>query len=140
MAFGMLVKPTRGTALLKSRERRADRTAHEQREMQAALKRDGRVCRFPHCEFRAKKLPIDPAHHVHRGMGGDPKGTRTTRATVIALCRSHHGLWDADRIDIEPLTAAHFDGPASFYAKDEETGRMVHVASETRIGVSETRT
>jgi hypothetical protein len=108
--------------------------------MQAALKRDGRVCRFPRCEFTGKKLPIDPAHQTHRGMGGDPKGTRTTRATVIALCRVHHGQWDADEIRIEPLTAATFDGPVSFYRKHPETGRWLHVASETRIGVSEART
>jgi hypothetical protein len=131
-------RPLRGESLLHSRERRAMRSAHEKREMQAALKRDGHACRVPHCPYRGKKLPIDPAHRVHRGMGGDPKGTRTERATVIALCRCCHGLYDRAELDIEPMTAAIFDGPCAFYRRNE-SGRMECFAVEQRIGVSAER-
>jgi hypothetical protein len=103
--------------------------------MQAALKRDGHACRVPHCPYRAKKLPIDPAHQVHRGIGGDPKGTRTTRATVIALCRCCHGAYDRGDLDIEAMTHLIFDGPCAFYRR-VESGRLVCVAVEKRLGVS----
>lgn len=137
-------KPARGTALLESRDRRAKRTAAEQKAMQAALKRDGRKCRFPACEFRSKRLPIDPCHAFqHRGMGGDPSGERTSRALIVSLCRAHHGQLDwgvgATEIQIEALTPERADGPLAFYRRHPETGRMEHVASEVRIGVSEMR-
>jgi hypothetical protein len=129
-------KEPRGTALLASRQRRADRVAAEQKEMQAALIRDGRVCRWHACEFKGRKLPIDPCHQNHRGSGGNPDGTRTTRATVISLCRAHHGLWDATEIDILPQTPDGFDGPVDFLVKNGETGVYEVFASEERRGVS----
>jgi hypothetical protein len=131
-------KPMRGESLLASRQRRADRTAQEQREMQAALKRDGRQCRFPRCPFASKKLPIDPCHETHRGIGGDPKGTRTTRATVLSLCRIHHGMWDRGEIDCQPLTSRGFNDCTSFFTR-AESGRFECIATETKIGVSTRR-
>ncbi len=128
-------KPAKGTALLERRQRRADLVAHEQREMQAALQRDGRKCRVPRCEYAPRKLPIDPCHLKHRGMGGDPSGERTERKTVISLCRVHHGQYDNGGLAIEPLTADVFDGPAAFY-RENESGRMDCIGVETRIGVS----
>lgn len=133
-------KQPRGTALLEARDRRAKRVAAEQKEMQAALKRDERRCRFPHCEFKGKKLPIDPCHAFgHRGSGGNPDGTRTAKALIVSLCRAHHGLLDQHQIAIEPLSAAMADGLLAFFAKHPETGRMEHVATEVRRGVPETR-
>lgn len=128
-------KPARGTALLASRQRRAERTAHEQREMQAALRRDERKCRVPRCEYATKKLRIEPAHMVHRGMGGDPSGERTTRATVISLCLVHHGQYDHGEIDIVPLTEQEFDGPCDWYVRNEWFEWELF-ASEKTIGVS----
>jgi hypothetical protein len=75
----------------------------------------------------------------HRGMGGDPKGTRTTRATVISLCRIDHGRYDRGDLRIEPLTAKDFDGPCEFHDRNDETGQFEHVGTETRIGVSTVR-
>lgn len=138
---GSLVKPLRGSALIERKERRADAVAAEQKEMQAALKRDQHKCRWPGCsgKHRGLTLPIDAAHQRHRGLGGDPSGERTTRQTVLALCRRCHGLWDACLTDIRPLTGDGFDGPVAFYTQDMESGLMVHIASETTIGVSEPR-
>jgi len=129
-------KPAKGSHWLAGRKRRGERTAHEQREMQAAKKRDGNVCRRPRCRFMHLKPAIDPAHQKHRGMGGDPKGTRTTRATVISLCRPHHGMYDVDDLRIEPLTADNFDGPCDWFEADPETGVLLHVGTEKAIGVS----
>lgn len=132
-------KPLRGTALLEKRERRAQQQKHEKAEMHAALVRDKMQCRLGKlCDFAArhKVLPVDPAHLTHRGMGGNKKLDRTTRQTVVALCRLAHGQWDAGLIDLRPLTDAGFDGPVSFHWKHPETGELVQFAAETVIGVS----
>lgn len=136
-----LRKPQKGAHRLERLDRRADTVQHEQREMQAAMKRDGRKCRFAHCtgSYRGIRQPIDPAHvtqpnsEKHRGMGGDRTGgTRTSRQWVIALCRRHHELYDTNppQIDIEPITSAGMDGPVAFYERNKETGRMVHIFTE----------
>lgn len=134
-----LAKPLRGAYLLERRERRSAVVAAEQKAMQAALVRDGRKCRWPACEHRTMKLPIDPCHRRHRGMGGNPAGDRTERASIISLCRVHHGLYDAHLLEIEPLGAEGFDGLCAFYLRDVETGHLDHVATERRIGESVTR-
>jgi hypothetical protein len=148
LASGALAKPLKGSGLLDKRARRARQIAHEQLELQAALKRDHRKCRWPNCKGTHKglSLPIDPCHlrqpdggPKHRGSGGNPDGSRTDRRYVAALCRRHHGLYDAGEIDIVPLTDAGADDVLAFYAKHPETGQVIHVATEQRIGVSVTR-
>lgn len=132
-------KPARGTALIERKQRRLDRVAAEQKVMQAALKRDHRVCRNPRCSFKKSlKLPVDPCHAFqHRGSGGNPAGDRTAETKLImSLCRGCHGLLDAGDLSIEPLTPEWCDGLCAFYAKDAETGQMVHLATEKVIGVS----
>lgn len=139
MAIRPLKKPAKGSALLLRRINRKAVVAHEKKEMRAALVRDGHQCRFPRCEVRG--LPIDPCHLQHRGMGGNPKGDRTERKTVIALCRIHHGWYDQGELDIEPLTPELFDGPCDWYVFStvEYPIRRLHWATESRIGISETR-
>lgn len=111
---------------------RRGRTKAERREMDAALDRDGRRCRVPSCTG----TPIDPCHLVHRGMGGNPTGTRTTRATIISLCRPHHDQYDRKTaypwLDIEPLTGKKFSGPCSYY-------RVNRDGSSTYLGGENTR-
>lgn len=108
--------------------------------MQAALVRDGRHCRWPRCEYRTKKLPIDPSHvFAHRGMGGNPHGDRTARQLIVALCRVHHGWVDAGDAKVEPMSAADLaDGCLSFYVRTE-SGRWHCVGTEARISVSVSR-
>jgi hypothetical protein len=137
-----LQKPLRGTALIARRQRRLDRVSAEQQVLQAALKRDGRRCRNPRCGFKTSlKLPVDPCHAFeHRQMGGNPTGDRTAETRlIISLCRGCHGLHGAGELSIEPLGVEWCDGPVSFFQKHPETGRMEHLATETRIGVSSTR-
>lgn len=134
-----LSKPVRGEALVASRVRRAGRKSAEDKEMQAAKRRDGNVCRNPACPHRSRNLPIDPAHQTHRGMGGDPKGTRTTQDQIIALCRACHGLWDAGQMEIHPVKANGFNGPASWHYPNPETGVMEQRFVESAIGVSVAR-
>lgn len=131
-------KPAKGSYLTEARMRRAKRVAAEQREMRQAKRRDGDKCRVPRCAYRSLKLPIDPCHFIHRGMGGNPKGDRTTRETVISLCRMHHGAYDRGDLEIEPLTSDGADKACAFYHRTE-AGRMECVGVEQRIGVSVTR-
>lgn len=126
-----LTKPKKGSALLASRARRAGRVAAEQKVMQEAKRRDGHQCRVPACEYRPKRLRIEAAHLVHRGMGGDPRGTRTTRAGLISLCVIHHAEFDAGQLTILPLTERGTDGPCSFTLEDTRFERTVGVP-ETR--------
>lgn len=148
LVFGLMVsgvacaftpKPIRGSGLLAARERRAARVAAEQKILQAALKRDERRCRVPRCEFAGKTLPIDPCHLIHRGMGGNPKGDRTTRDSVIALCRVHHGRLDAGLLEIDPLTPKGTDGVCDYRAFNEEDGRWEHIGTDRLYRVSEER-
>lgn len=134
---GDLTKPLPGEARKDRHARRLTTKAHETREMQAALKRDGKKCRVPRCEFAKLNLIIDPCHERHRGMGGNPNGNRTTRQTVIALCRRHHRLYDNGDIAIEPLTHKGFDGPCDFYMLNGP--ERTHYATERLVGISETR-
>jgi hypothetical protein len=126
--------------MLQRRSRRAEAVAHERREMAAAKKRDGHACRWPACAYRAKKLPIEAAHvFQHRGAGGNPDGSRTSRAACMALCKIHHGLLDHHELEVQALTAKGTDGPCAFFVR-AESGRMECLASERSIGVSESRT
>lgn len=128
-------KPLKGEKALDRKQTRRDRVKAEQAEMRAALVRDRMKCRYPRC---TTGFTVDPCHQQHRGMGGNPKVDRTTRQTVIALCRRHHDEYDRAWVSIEPLTDQVFDGPCAFY-RVTEAGKFEHVASERTIGVSEAR-
>lgn len=133
MAYGF-PKPIKGTWLLEKRQRRQLIVKTEQKIMREAKRRDGNVCRFPMC--RHKSLPIDPAHIIHRGMGGNPKGDRTKTALIVSLCRIHHGQFDACLINVQPQDPTlGANGPMDFFIRSE-SGRFELFASEKRLGVS----
>ena len=109
-----LSKPAKGSALLARRARAERRRAEARTIMREARHRDGDRCQFPGCAYRAMSMPIDVCHLRHRGMGGNPAGDRTTRQTLITLCRVHHGQYDAADFDIRPLQTCGTDGPCEF--------------------------
>ena len=102
---------------MERKSKRQAQKAAELRIMREAKRRDGGKCRVPGCR---RDLPIDACHLHHRGLGGNPSLSRTTRQTVIALCRWHHGLYDTCRLRIEPLTAQDFDGKCEFWQQDDD--------------------
>ena len=131
-------KPTRGTTLVKARDKQAKRRTAEDKEMRKARKRDN-GCRFPGCDCKKKNLRIDVCHEKHRAMGGNPKLDRTTTDQLISFCLVRHGQWDRGEFDVVPHDrAVGFNGTADFYRKDER-GRLEVFATEKRIGVSVTR-
>jgi hypothetical protein len=134
-----LAKRKRGQTLLDHRDKTAKEKAAEQKLMRQCLALDERKCRVPRCEYAGRKLPIDPCHKIHRGIGGNPKGDRTTLETLIALCRVHHGEYDHGELEIDEQTPKGFRGPCDYYAVDHVTGELRHIGSDKVIGVSETR-
>lgn len=133
-------KPKKGTVWLEGRQRRAERKAHEDREMTAARKRDMALthgCRWARCEHMPHKPRLEVSHcFQHRGMGGDPSGERTERRLLMLACFIHHSRIDDGDLEVRAQDdELGTDGPLDFYARNE-FGRMELVASETRIGVS----
>lgn len=131
-------KPVKGDDWKRSRQRRAERRLHERKQMDAAKRRDGNKCRVPRCEHAPRSPRIEPAHYIHRGMGGNPSGDRTERALIVSLCFLHHADYDWKTnvdLEIEPQTSAMFDGPCAYYFR-AKGGEFVHYATEKVIGIS----
>jgi hypothetical protein len=126
----MFPKPLRGTALLERRTRRRATVQAEEKIMREARRRDRGMCRVPTCGF--KHLPTDVCHKHHRGAGGNASVSRTTKDTLIVLCRIHHGLFDAGDLAITPLTDADFSGPVVFAQRHRETGQWINLTEAKR--------
>jgi len=133
-----LAKPRKGETLLDHRDKTDAEKAHERKLMRQCLALDEHKCRVPRCAYTGRKLPIDPCHKVHRGIGGNPKGDRTTLETLIALCRIHHGDYDGGRLDIDELTPRGFRDRCDYYAVAPD-GARTHIGSDKVIGISEER-
>lgn len=127
----MFPKDAPGTFTKERRKRSRHRHVSEQAIMREAVALDGGRCRFPHCPH--KHLVVDPCHAVHRGMGGDKSGARTTLESIIAFCRVHHEDYDAGRIDFDCKTARGTRGPCWFYRL--VNGAMELVGVERLAGV-----
>lgn len=128
---GALAKPIKGTSLLGSRDRRQSRVASEQSIMRACRKHG--KCIVPNCEYRTRKLPIDACHVIHRGIGGDPKGTRTTPNKLFPACRIHHGMHDRGELEVKPLNK-QLD-----YRLPCKLSLVAADGTKTFIGISEAR-
>jgi hypothetical protein len=122
----------------KSRKRRQSVSAERQAKQQAKA-RDGGRCRFPGCGCHALGLKIESSHLVHKGIGGNPSGDRSTTAGLMTLCSVRHrtGQWARDngRLRYVPLTGDGCDGPVKWQIRDAGEEHWFTVASETAIGV-----
>ncbi len=133
-------KPAKGSYILERRAKRKAIEAHEEAQKRKVRQRD-KTCRWPGCECqRVKGIRLEVAHLDDKGMGGD-HGERSTADQMILLCFLRHqgqpSLHSGD-LKIEPQTELGTYGPCDFYARNE-AGRLELIASETSIGVSETR-
>lgn len=97
--------------------KRTKQTSKEDAIMRSVRLED-RYCRMPMCGCHKMKLRLDVSHSNHRGMGGNPKGDRTTRETLILLCSARHkeNVISVDRktLFIFPLTLDGLRGACSF--------------------------
>jgi hypothetical protein len=99
------------------RKRQRIRAAHEYRAKKYVRQRDRHACRVPGCDWYAQGYALHVAHLIDKGMGGDKRGLRTTRQTMITLCWNHHQgpiSLHSKRLVIYPLTDAGTDGPCRF--------------------------
>jgi hypothetical protein len=145
-------KPPRGSGRLAAKDRRNGRVAYEKAEKAKVRKRFSK-CRWPHC--RHKDQPLEVAHLIAKGHGGDPAGLRTRADKMVLVCHPHH-LWDPQeghpegclehhQIRIEPLTDLGTFGPCAFFrervfVKFDGTGMeqvWELVAKESKPGVLE---
>lgn len=114
--------------------------AKEDATMAAARKRDV-YCRFPLCGCGKLRLVLDVSHQVHRGMGGNPAGDRTTLATLVLVCRARHRQnhysIDMGTLRWHALTPAGAAGPIAWEALNPVTNRWQKIARETARHVFE---
>lgn len=111
-------KPSRAKRQAESRRKQAQIEADERYEKAQVRRRDG-FCRFPLCGCRRLHIPTEVAHLRHKGMGGNPKGDRSTREQMILLCRVRHQdstcSLHRGTLRIVPLDPARgTDGPVRF--------------------------
>jgi len=133
-----LTKPEKGSSLAAKRKRKREQKATESAAMKAARRRD-RVCRFPICPCGQFKLRLEVAHQRHRGMGGNPKGDRTTTAGLVLLCVARHqGSLSVHSGDLRwvGLTKDGADGPIAWETMGVD-GRWIELVREVRCGVTD---
>ena len=130
-----LQKPAKGTALRERRERQKDREAYEKREKAKVRARD-KSCRWPGCECRSLRLPLEVAHLVAKSLGGS-----NDAENLILLCQPVHqgrpSMHSGD-LEVRPQTSRGANGPCDFYML-RDGGRWECVASERMVCVSTTR-
>lgn len=115
-------KPSRGTAKAARRER-TRQARKQERDAKAEVRRRDKTCRFPLCGCRRGGYALHVAHGTHKGMGGNPKGDRSTAAGMVLLCAPRHreSVLSIDRGTLrwEALTEAGADGPIRWQTKRE---------------------
>ncbi len=89
-AMQILRKPSLAARKKAEKRRRLDRQNHETTEKRKVRRRDNYRCRFPLCGCDRLKLGLEASHGQHKGMGGDPKGTRTRADDMVLLCVHRH--------------------------------------------------
>ena len=125
-------------------KQRTERKRLEDRHKAIVRKRDKR-CRFPLCGCQRYKLACEVGHLVHKGMGGNPAGDRSTPSGMVYLCQHRHRRSrisiHAGTLRIEPLTDRGADGPLKWAVDGTSlpervgTSGWVEVGRETAVGV-----
>jgi hypothetical protein len=117
VTFGDLKKPSRTARKRATLDARTKRRTSEDKEKGKVRRRDKR-CRFPLCGCRLLKLRLEVSHQVHKGMGGNPDGDRSTADQMIYLCDHRHQFGAVSRhkgtLRAEPLTKHGTNGPVEW--------------------------
>lgn len=115
---GSLVKPSRTARKLEQRKSKRDRRTAEDDNKRAVRARDLHRCRFPLCGCKKLGLRLEVSHDTHKGMGGNPKGDRSTPSGMILFCLHRHQDGRISRhrgtLRTVPLSAAGNNGPLAF--------------------------
>lgn len=143
-AKGMLLKPSRTARKVTTLKTRTERKTTEDKNKRAAKKADGYRCRFPWCGCKQLGLRIESSHQQHKGMGGNPKGDRSTPEGLLTLCVHRHQdgkisigkgtLW-AEALDKRKGVR----GPVRWWGDRETLGMrgkgFYHLATESKPGL-----
>lgn len=139
----MTAFPKSGVTTKQARAKKRRALAALEREHKAAVRERDGGCRFPFCGCRAAARPyvLEVSHQIHKGMGGDPTGERSTSAGMIYLCSWRHkdGPVSIDRGTLrwEALTERGADGPVRWILNSTVNGAYklpeFVVATETAV-------
>lgn len=130
-------KPLKGAYVLERKRKQREHKAREASVMAAVKAADEHRCRVPGCRYR--DVPVDVAHVVHRGMGGNPSEDRTVPELLQTLCRIHHSMFDRGDLHIEPLTRQQYRGPCAYYQSQPGDMKATLLGVESRRVESVTR-
>lgn len=84
-----LAKPAKGTALRERRKRRR-KTKTKETDAKRDVRLRDRYCRFPLCGCKRAGYALHVSHKVHKGMGGNPAGDRSTADSMVYICAPRH--------------------------------------------------
>jgi hypothetical protein len=113
---------TSRTATKKAKLKIKRETKADENKNKAKVRRRDRGCRFPLCGCRKLGLKLDArrevSHDIHKGMGGNPAGDRSTTALMVQLCGHRHQDGRISRhkgtMRARHLTPAGYDGPVAW--------------------------
>jgi hypothetical protein len=122
-------KPLAATRRLKRRRDRSALRTTEDKNKQAARRRDGHRCRFPRCGCRRVSIRLEASHLKHKGAGGNPSGSRSTPAGLILMCAQRHqdGVVSVHKgtLRVRPLTRKGCDGPVAWLLPIDTTDALL---------------
>lgn len=143
MTFTSNWKPSRTARKKAQLATRVERRTKEDRE-KAKVRRRDKFCRFPLCGCRKLKLRLEVSHQEHKGIGGNPKGDRSTADLLILLCDHRHQYGAVSRhkgtMRTRALTTAGMNGPVAWDVdlnalrrRAGHLGKWMEVARETAV-------
>jgi hypothetical protein len=134
-------KPAKGSQQRERVTRSLQRRDKEKSAGDAAKRRDGYRCVWPHQDRLERELCRrsswkEAMHWKGKGMGGNPDGTRNVRRNLVTGCPEVHqgpNSLHAGRKRIRALTPELMDGPRAF--DEKRGGKWIEVGQEVSIGV-----
>lgn len=111
-------KPSATERKKKKLERRKN-VVRKETDAKLDVRRRDKRCRFPLCGCQGLGLLMkawpEVSHQQHKGIGGNPDGTRSTAAGMIFLCKHRHQDGAVSRhrgtLRAVPLTPSGMNGP-----------------------------
>lgn len=134
-------KDARGEQRIAQKVQRKATVTAQERVMEAAKRRDGRRCRWPHETAQEREmcrmLGVEACHLEHRGAGGDKRLVRTKLELLITFGARCHDRYDGRLGErnrrVRFLTPQKASGSCAFEVK--KGGAWWEIGREISIGV-----
>jgi hypothetical protein len=135
-------KPSKTKRTIERRKTRRVQVSDEQKNKLEVRLRDHYKCRFPLCGCRSLRLQLESSHVVHKGMGGNPAGDRSTVDQMVLLCSHRHrdGIVAIHKgtLRLRYLSSFKASGPVAWEVPASilhhtKTDKWIEVARETRV-------